>query len=177
MAFPCICINLALIFHQIGTKTFYPLLHQSSITNTSRISMPWRICNGKFEESFWPGKETGPIRFPAVLCTPGFCIGFGWRRPGRKISLNLRLFLVYTTTLCVFKKFKEIILTHLQRQDPIMNTSRISVLWTPTNGKFPLYLWQPCAYLIDIKENFAPSTTSKSKVYKRKACSTFPSLE
>lgn len=39
MAFPCICINLALIFYQIGTKTFYPLLHQSSITNISRISM------------------------------------------------------------------------------------------------------------------------------------------
>ena len=38
-AFPCTCINLVLIFHQIGTKTFYSLLNQSSITNISRISM------------------------------------------------------------------------------------------------------------------------------------------
>ena len=34
-------------------------------------------------------------------------------------------FLVYTTTLCVFKKIKEIILTHLQRQGHIMNTACI----------------------------------------------------
>ena len=42
---------------------------------------------------------------------------------------------------------------------------------------FSLHLHHPCAYLIDIKENFDPSATSKPKVYKRKACSTFPSLE
>ena len=38
------------------------------------VDTPGSNLNGKFEESFWPGKETKPIRFSAVLCTRRFCI-------------------------------------------------------------------------------------------------------
>ena len=42
-AFPCICITLALIFYQIGTKTFYALLRQSIRKESMQNEAPfWR---------------------------------------------------------------------------------------------------------------------------------------
>ena len=47
-------------------------------------------CEGKFDAGFCSGKEPVQLRFSAVLCTLGFWVCTGWRRPGRKSASNLQ---------------------------------------------------------------------------------------
>ena len=48
MAFPCICINLALIFYQIGTKTFYSLLHHPYNGHLTYFYIQFGLCYWTF---------------------------------------------------------------------------------------------------------------------------------